>query len=214
MAAITFKITKITGKTAEGILTWAAKGLSTTAISGPAGNGYLPAGIYKAHRNKMLDKPTGSSYCDTKGKCWMQPIDPTFVTDRDNLGIHPDGGPAGTEGCIGLKIGDTATWYKAFYDVAAGGDTEIEVINGILLENDELTMVDNHSDIEVEKAIKAAGFEVKEILQNFFSKMGETSSANTSIKLFPNGIGHIKITAKISANINLEFEVADVSYKG
>lgn len=128
MAAITFKISRISGQKAEGTLSWPAKGLSSNAVSGPYGNGYLPFGIYAALRSKMLDKPGEPSYCDTVNNCWMQPIDPRFVTGRTDLGIHPDGGSAGTEGCIGIKDTDTKAWYDAFYGVAMGGRTDVEVI--------------------------------------------------------------------------------------
>lgn len=125
MADIEYLIDKITGKRADGTLKWAAKSLSSPAVSGPFGNGYLPAGLYVAARNKMLDKPSGSSYCDSRDKCWMQPLDPQFSTMRTDLGIHPDGGTAGTEGCIGLLDADTKPWYDAFF--AVSGSTSIEV---------------------------------------------------------------------------------------
>lgn len=125
MADIEFLVAKITGKLAEGTLQWTAKGLKTPAVSGPFGNGYLPLGLYEARRNQLLDKPAGSSYCDPSKRCWMQPLLPQFSTTRTDLGIHPDGGTPGTEGCIGITDKDTKAWYDAFY--AVSGATFVEV---------------------------------------------------------------------------------------
>ena len=127
MADLEFVIEKISGKRANGVLKWPAKGLSSPAVSGPYGNGFLPLGLYKALRNQLLDKPAGSAYCDSLQKCWMQPTLPQFSTTRTDLGIHPDGGVAGTEGCIGLLDADTKPWFDAFFNVAAGGSTSLEV---------------------------------------------------------------------------------------
>lgn len=127
MPDVIFTITKRQGQLAEGRLTWPAKGLDSKAVSGPHGNGALPVGKYGMPRNKMLDKPAGSPYCDPDGKCWMQPADPVDPGNtRTELGIHPDGGVSGTEGCIGL-IGSTKAWYDAFYTVPRGTATELEV---------------------------------------------------------------------------------------
>ncbi len=112
------------GKEAKGTLTWEAEKLKATAVSGPFGKGALPTGIYTASRSKLLDKPSGSSYCDLDDKCWMQVLDPDFSTARTDLGIHPDGGTAGTEGCIGIK-GKAKTWFDAFFKVS--GSLKVEV---------------------------------------------------------------------------------------
>jgi hypothetical protein len=127
MADIIFEITSRNGKQADGNLIWKDKGLDSAAVSGPYGNGYLPNGTYIAARNKMLDKPSGSPYCDKNDKCWMQPMDPNFSTSRTDLGIHPDGNVAGTQGCIGLKDKDTKPWYDAFYSVPRGMSVTVEV---------------------------------------------------------------------------------------
>src|SRR5262245_39468653 len=115
MTDLRFVIDKRVGKKAEGVLSWAEKRLQSRAVSGPYGDGALPLGIYTALRTKLLDRPAGSSYCDTNANCWMQAIDPTFTTSRTDLGIHPDGGAPGTEGCIGLLEGNTEKWHEAFY---------------------------------------------------------------------------------------------------
>ncbi|HEX8210824.1 MAG TPA: hypothetical protein VF584_11660 [Longimicrobium sp.] len=128
MADIEFVIETRTGKQAAGTLKWAAKSLSASAVTGPFGNGALPTGSYSAPRAKLLDKPAKSSYCDSKDRCWMQVLEPQFATTRTDLGIHPDGGVAGTEGCIGLTQADTKAWYDAFY--AVSGSVTVEVKEG------------------------------------------------------------------------------------
>lgn len=41
------------------------------------------------------------------------PIEPDFDTGgRGHFGIHPDGGPQGTRGCIGLTGDDTSDAFK------------------------------------------------------------------------------------------------------
>src|SRR5688572_27783245 len=132
MADVTFIMMNRTGKKAEGLLTWPDRDLECEAISGPYGLGALPQGLYKAPRSKLLDKPSGSSYCDSDGSglrhCWMQVLVPQFSTSRTDLGVHPDGGTVGTEGCIGLVAPDTKEWYEAFSKVV--GSTTVEVRDG------------------------------------------------------------------------------------
>jgi len=130
-ADIKFEVTSETndGKSKVGTLKWPARGLSSTAKSGPHGKGALPDGTYTAKRNKMLDKVGQAPYCDKVGgkkHCWMQPFEDAH--GRTELGIHPDGNEEGTEGCIGLKIDDTASWYDAFHAVAAGSSVTVEVV--------------------------------------------------------------------------------------
>jgi hypothetical protein len=127
MADLLFTITNRDANGASGTLSWSAKGLSSPAVSGPFGNGELPAGIYNAGRNKLLDKPVGSPYCDSGSHCWMQVLAPTFPTTRTDLGIHPDGGALGTEGCIGLRTANTKPWYDAFKAQTAGSQLTVEV---------------------------------------------------------------------------------------
>jgi RHS repeat-associated protein len=85
---------------------------SWTAVSGPWGNGQLPPGDYTLPRPPVTvpkSHPKQSSYCDSAGKCWWQPIKTKFSTKRKSLGIHPDGNKPGTQGCIGATDKDTST---------------------------------------------------------------------------------------------------------
>jgi hypothetical protein len=133
MADITFKGKRV-GKQMSGTLEWAEQKLSAPAISGPHGNGALPAGTYSALRENMLDKeddPKAASYADShgtkRGHCWMLPISNFGV--RTDLGIHPDGGDVGTQGCIGLRIKDSKPWYDAFWKLDKKATISIVVID-------------------------------------------------------------------------------------
>jgi RHS repeat-associated protein len=68
------------------------------AISGPWGNGSLENGRYTV--NNLRDNRTGS-YANF-GVGFSFDINPLFSTGRFDLRVHPDGGPFGTLGCIGL----------------------------------------------------------------------------------------------------------------
>lgn len=125
MAPVTllFSITSIEqhpahGEVGRGVLSVVGTGLSVDAISGPWGNGVLPAGNYELKHSGFTDRPLQpplkSSYCDPRGNCWFQYIKPLFNTTRNNLGIHPDGHTAGTAGCIGLLIDDSKAWRTLF----------------------------------------------------------------------------------------------------
>lgn len=127
MADITFTISSHNPpKQANGTLEWPAKNLTISGVSGPHGNGFLPAGEYTAKRSKLLDK-NEPAYVDNQGKGWMQVLEPNFTTPRTDLGIHPDGNVAGTEGCIGIQPDDTKAWYDAFYAVV--GSVTVKVID-------------------------------------------------------------------------------------
>ncbi len=94
-------------------------GESWNARSGPFGAGALPAGLYTIGRATRF---MGSrSYRDRAGNTWWCPITPRFSTSRHGLGIHPDGGTPGTEGCIGLTAYDTSSALRALN--SASGDT-------------------------------------------------------------------------------------------
>ena len=126
--SITFRIHHIQDGLAYGQLSWPEKGLQTGAFSGPYGRHELPLGLYYAYRSKLLDKNGEQGYCDSLNNCWMQVLDPQFSTDRNNLGIHPDGNKVGTLGCIGLLDADTSPWFNAFYSLASGDHVMVEVI--------------------------------------------------------------------------------------
>lgn len=117
MADLVFRVRR-SGAKAEGTLTWAAKGLSSPAVSGPHGNGALPDGSYSSPRHLLLDKVGEPPYCDTVGglgHCWLQAFEAAH--GRTDLGVHPDGNVLGTEGCIGLPAtSDSKRWYDAFYE--------------------------------------------------------------------------------------------------
>ncbi|WPU91869.1 hypothetical protein SNE25_21365 [Mucilaginibacter sabulilitoris] len=130
---ITFKITRKNGGKAEGVLSWPEKNLSSPAVSGPYGAGFIESGAYRARRNVLLDKDGIPAYCDPNSKCWFQLLDPQFQTARTDIGIHPDGNVPGTEGCIGITVNDTKPWYDALYSVASGSYTTVDVTEEILI---------------------------------------------------------------------------------
>lgn len=97
------------------------------AVSGPWGNGRLPEGVYTG-RNLRSRKDNKAMTCPD-GSGWSLDLDPTFMTSRDLLRIHPDGNVPGTEGCIGPSCG---AGQQAVYDALRGyfkeGWTSIPVI--------------------------------------------------------------------------------------
>lgn len=97
-------------------------GQSWPAKSGPYGQGRLQVGSYKIGKvTSLASANSNKSFTDKKGFAWWCPITPNFLTNRKNLGIHPDGGVSGTEGCIGLTSGDTKSAYNALK--SANGET-------------------------------------------------------------------------------------------
>jgi len=89
---------------------------SWPAVSGPFFNGQLPPGNYMLPRGPTLVPPehkNQASYCDPTGNCWWQPVTPNFPTNRNGLGIHPDGNVPGTAGCIGVTNNNTRDLYDA-----------------------------------------------------------------------------------------------------
>lgn len=126
---IKFTITRKTGNRAEGILSWPEKNLRSAALSGPYENGPIEAGLYRARRNVLLDKPGEAPYCDPANNCWFQLLDPQFSTTRTEIGIHPDGGVTGTKGCIGIQTNNTKNWYDALYSVPINTYTLVEVVD-------------------------------------------------------------------------------------
>ena len=124
---IVFTITSYENGLAYGDLVWSEKSLKTGAFSGPYGKKELPAGLYHLSKSKLLDKTGKEAFCDSLNKCWMQVIDPQFSTDRDQLGIHPDGNKIGTLGCIGILEADSSKWLEAFQSIPNGDYTVLEV---------------------------------------------------------------------------------------
>ena len=132
MADIVFTITSRNGNKALGTLSWAAKELTASVVSGDSNHAATNVGTWTARRSLLLDKPAGSIFCDgitsgsSIGHCWFQAFDDQF--GRTEIGIHPDGGvPNATAGCIGLKQADTKAWYDAFFAIPAGGTLSVEV---------------------------------------------------------------------------------------
>ena len=97
------------------------------AVSGPWGKGSLPEGVYMG-RNLRNRKDNKAMTCPD-GSGWSLDLDPTFMTPRDLLRIHPDGNVPGTEGCIGPSCG---AGQQAVHDALCGyfreGWTSISVI--------------------------------------------------------------------------------------
>ena len=84
------------------------------AVSGPLKKGALPPGVYTITGNAVAIGKDDPRYCDEKGNCWWVPIEADFdAGGRGHFGIHPDGGDAGTQGCIGLTNRDTNDAYHA-----------------------------------------------------------------------------------------------------
>lgn len=104
----------------SGRLTW--NGASYAAISGPYRTGALPEGSYTVRvRHVVVGGALSSSFKDPKtGNAWFIPISPDFETDRSGLGIHPDGGIPGTEGCIGLRGADAGKFWQRWNKTPMG----------------------------------------------------------------------------------------------
>ncbi len=113
------RVAKIVFNRKSKVLIWHGKG-RWKAVSGPWGEGALPVGIYKIGRRGITPYTStiGKSFQGSNGKGFFVPIFPEFATQRGanggRLGIHPDGGVAGTKGCIGIKENS-----KTFFDVIA-----------------------------------------------------------------------------------------------
>lgn len=98
----------------RGYLTW--NGRSYRAISGPFKNGTIETGKYRIETKKVvsniIDKAGFQSSGSNQG--WFIPLIPLFDSNRSGLGIHPDGGQKGTEGCIGIQGQAAEMFWKAW----------------------------------------------------------------------------------------------------
>lgn len=65
-------------------------------------------GTEKVQGVPQNNKYNAPSYQDAKKFGWFLWI------GKNNLGIHPDGGPKGTLGCIGLTADDTRSLFEKF----------------------------------------------------------------------------------------------------
>ena len=85
-------------------------------VSGPFGNGPLPAGQYTLGPAIDIDPtaPENAPFMDGEGNAWFAKLTPTFDTDRSGFGVHPDGNVPGTLGCIGILRDDTTEIRKMF----------------------------------------------------------------------------------------------------
>ena len=107
MSQLIFRVTSTAGggKEAIGTLLWGQD--SYGAVSGPYEKGSAPLGDYAVETKKVVSGPTmDKGYCitDSQGKlCFFIPITPKFQTDRNGLGIHPDGNVPGSLGCIVIR---------------------------------------------------------------------------------------------------------------
>lgn len=104
-------------------------GSSWSAVSGPHGNGKAPAGLYTVERRKItpLSSKMAKGFLDPKtGKGFFVPITPSFSSSRSGLGIHPDGKPPGTKGCIGITS-NSRGFYDKIRKTASGATLTLEV---------------------------------------------------------------------------------------
>ena len=91
------------------------------AISGPFGRGTLPSGEYIMGDLCVLN----SEDCDEgfvfrnklKDLAFWIKLTPNFKTDRDGLGIHPDGNTKGALGCVGIQDIDSINFYLDYMDI-------------------------------------------------------------------------------------------------
>jgi len=99
----------------------APDGRSWSARSGDWGKGHLPNGDYRIGSTTAIASASNASFRDPCNFAWWCPLTPMFPTGRTSLGIHPDGGVPGTEGCIGISDDDTRSAYDALRN--SKGDT-------------------------------------------------------------------------------------------
>ncbi|TAN43224.1 MAG: hypothetical protein EPN22_10370 [Nitrospirae bacterium] len=95
------------------------------SISGPFGKGKLPEGTYTG---KNLRKRTKKGMkCPNSG--WSLDLDPDFNTDRDDLRIHPDEPPIGTEGCIGVSCANARQLHTDLKDYLKNNSSIQVIVN-------------------------------------------------------------------------------------
>lgn len=107
-------------------LSWPAKKLKWSAVSGPHRLGPLPSGLYDIGRREITDytNQIDRSYRDKTGRGFFVPIYPRFSTHRGKnggrLGIHPDGNIPGTLGCIGITDNSAKSFHDAMKAASPG----------------------------------------------------------------------------------------------
>lgn len=113
----------------DGRLIFPEQGLSVLANTGPYGNGPLPAGIYRVSVPVQIEAGGGNEpYTDKEGFAWWCGLEPTFETDRDGLGIHPDGNVPGTEGCIGIVEENTRPIFDALSELVGQKNANVFLV--------------------------------------------------------------------------------------
>lgn len=93
---------------------WAAR-------SGGHKKGTIPDGFYQIGSPRAPWNSNKNPFKDDKGFAWFCPTTSGYMTEllgRDAFGIHPDGGTAGTAGCIGLTDKDTRSAHDALRDTS------------------------------------------------------------------------------------------------
>lgn len=115
-------------------LVWPVFGGNWKAKSGGFFPGQLPPGLYKLDRRNITDYTStiDKGFIDkTTGQGFFIPIIPQFATSRGQsggrLGIHPDGDPVGTRGCIGLAPGDTRSFWEAIRSTPTNATITLQV---------------------------------------------------------------------------------------
>ncbi|MBI4818148.1 MAG: peptidoglycan-binding protein [Deltaproteobacteria bacterium] len=94
-------------------------GNSYSFRSGGWGRGSLPAGEYKVTANAWNTRQEGMNVGGVGYKFNLSDkYDPRVGDTRTQLLIHPDGGTAGTRGCVGI-VGDVATQRRFREDMRA-----------------------------------------------------------------------------------------------
>lgn len=103
---------------------------SWPGISGGFGRGRAPAVLYRVERRQIVPMSAGIApgFRDpTTGMGFFVPITPLFPTTRSGLGIHPDGNPPGTQGCIGLTA-RTAAFYNRIRNTPVSANLRLRVL--------------------------------------------------------------------------------------
>ena len=85
-------------------------GKSYSIVTGGFGRGYLPTGTYKVKIRNVVDKGLGPGFRIGNTEYFI-PIESQFPSSRSGLGIHPDGPPIGTKGCIGIQGNDAKKFW-------------------------------------------------------------------------------------------------------
>ncbi len=102
-------------KRQEGIIEWGE--LRFHAVSGGFGP-VLPAGKYTVKKRHVVVGPGLKSGFRNPltGEAWFIPLQPQFHTNRNGLGIHPDGNKTGTLGCIGIRPEDSEGFWEKWME--------------------------------------------------------------------------------------------------